>query len=361
MLEKLTSSRRDTYLIVTLLSLSTLLGKFYFNGLIFGLDFSLFHPDGTLYSFRTLSWLGDSQTENAIRVAEWYGQHAGKMTSIDPTSLYFDNNPNWVLYKFRLLYSFLSIPFVYFFGLNGMLFVPALSYVGLMLIVLEIGFFFKRVPVALLVILLLNLSITVTRWMFINTTDSLFTFLAALSTIMLIKWNPGKKLFLFQVLVLILMILTRVSIFYAIPLIVAIWFKSRKQAILLFLITVISFVPLLLANIQSTVAVTSTKGGYTEKISMFVLNSFKLLIFEMGQLIILDKVLFFVLVCTLTLALKNKSKNSSMFLLLSIASTYLMSFLNGTIGVNFRFQLPILASIAWVLIENSPKIRPKDQ
>ena len=361
MFEKLISRRRTTYVLVFFLALSTLVGKFFFHGLIFGLDFSLFHPDGTLYTFRTLSWLGNSQAESATRIAEWYGQYAGKMTTVDPASLYFDQNPNWELYKFRFLYSFLSIPFVYLFGLNGMLIIPALSYIGLMWIILEIGISLKRVTVSLLVILILNVSITVTRWMFINTTDSLFAFLAALSTFAFIKWNPGKKTLLIQMLLLLLMSLTRVSIFYATPLIALTWFKSRKQALVLSLLTLITFLPLMTANIQSTIAVTSATGGYVHKSYIFLYNSLKLLIFEIGQLFILDKILLLVMVCTITLAVRNSSRESSRFFLLSIVSTYMMSFLNGTLGVNFRFQLSVLAAVAWVLIESWPKSKPMSQ
>lgn len=353
----LISKRRNSYFAVILLGLIGLLGKFYFNGLIYGLDFSLFHPDGTLYTFRTLNWLGFSQNESGQLVANWYAENAGKMTSINPISLHFDQNPNWELYKFRLLYSFLSLPFVYFFGINGMLVIPALSFLGMLIVLLEIGFHLKRVPTALIVIFLITISLTITRWMFINTTDSLFTFLATVSTYFLIKWDPRKRIFLIQITLVILMILTRVAAFYVIPLIAMLYFKNRKQATAIFTLISASFVPLFMANIQNTIAVTSGSGNLPEKLQYFVFNSIKLIVIELGQLIILDKILFTILVFGVFLALRNFHRDSSKFLMLSIFSTYSMSVLNGTIGVNFRFQLSIIAALVWVILENTRKIQ----
>ena len=357
MFEKLTSSRRNLYVIVIALSIVNLAGKFFYNGLIYGLDFSLFHPDGTLYTFRSLSWIGNSQIESGRVVAEWYSQHAGKMNDIIPTSLHYENNPNWPLYKFRILYSLLSVPFVYVFGVYGMLVIPALSYIGLLIILLEIGIAQNRVNAALFVIFLISTSLTITRWMFINTTDSLFTFLAALSTYLVMKWNPSKVVFILQFSILALMTVTRVSLFYAIPLIAVLYLKSRKQALILSILAIGSFIPLLFTNIQGSIAVTSTNGGLIEKISSFLSNSIKLLTVEIGQLVVFDKVLLALMALGVFLSFRNLQNTSSRFFLLSVSSTYLMSLLNGTPGVNFRFQLPIIAALVWALLENSPRYR----
>jgi hypothetical protein len=193
--------------------------------------------------------------------------------------------------------------------------------------------------------------------MFINTTDSLFTFLAALSTYLLMKWNPSKGVFVLQFSILALMIATRVSLFYAIPLIVILYFKSRKQALILSILAIGSFIPLLLTNIQGSIAITSTKGGLVVKILSFISNSMKLLTVELGQLVVFDKVLLALLVLGIVFSIRNLRNVSSKFFLLSTSSSYLMSLLNGTLGVNFRFQLPIIAALVWVLLENSPRYR----
>lgn len=351
------SHRRNTYFLVALLGLTALLAKYLFNGLIYDLDFSLFHPDGTLYTFRTLSWLGYSQNESGQLISGWYAQHAGKMTSINPESLYFDLNPNWHLYKFRLLYSFLSIPFVYLFGINGMLVIPALSYLGMLLVILEIGYLTNRVQLALILILSITISITITRWMFINTTDSLFTFLTSVSTYLFIKWKPSNKLFLCQIALIVLMITTRVTVFYAIPLIIMLYLKSKIQAISLFLLLALSTIPLFMENIQNTIGITNASGSIFDKVLSFSSNSARLITIEIGQLFVFDRVLLILFALSVYLALKNIHSDSSKFLFLSILSTYLMSVLNGTAGVNFRFQLSIIGALVWVVLEHLPKIR----
>jgi hypothetical protein len=349
MLSKLIWSRRNAYLFVTFLLVTSLLSKFFFNGLIYGLDFSLYHPDGTLYTFRTLDWLGYSQKESAQLISDWYANYAGKMKLIDPASLYYDSNPNWQLYRFRILYSFLCTPFVYLFGIKGMLIIPALSFLGMLLVLLEIGYLLKRVPLALLIIFLLTISPTITRWMFINTTDSLFTFLATLSTFLLIKWSPKKSIFFSQIMVLVAMILTRVAVFYAIPLIGMLYFKSKKQAGLLFAVVFVTLIPLFFSKIQNTIGVVNSSGSLSEKLSDFFL--------EVGQLYVLDRILFTLVFIGLLLALRNYHSSSSIFLLVSMVSTYAMSLLNGTIGVNFRFQLSIIGALYWVLLVHTPKIK----
>lgn len=354
MIEKLASNRFYSYALVLIIGLITLLTKFYLNGIMYGLDFSLFHPDGTLYTFRTLTWLGNSQEDSSRLIAYWYTTHAGKMTSVVPESLYFDANPNWELYKYRVLYSFLSIPFVFFFGINGMLFVPAISYIGLLFVILAIGRHYRKPHIAFILIFLISISITITRWMFINTTDSLFVFLASLSTYLLVKWNPGRKWFFVQLLLLVAMSSTRVAIFHWIPICLVLFLKNRKQAMLLGLFSVSLFAPLLRSNIVGTIGASSNQGSLFHQAQSFFRDAVKVLVVEFGQLLILDRVLLFLVVLTFVASIINLKNDSSKYFLALLFSTLLMSILNGTAGVNFRFELPILASLTWVLIEIIP-------
>ena len=118
--------------ILFLVTLS-LLAKLRANGLVYGLDFGLFHPDGSLYTFRTLTWLGYTQDEAGIKVSEWYANHAVKANQIDPQSLHFEISPHWEIYQLRLLYPALSMPFVFLMGIPGMLVIPSLSMLTLLI------------------------------------------------------------------------------------------------------------------------------------------------------------------------------------------------------------------------------------
>ena len=82
-----------TYFIVVAIWSIAILIKLKFNGLVFGFDYGLFHPDGALYTTRTLDWSGYSETESANKVASWYNTHAFKFNSIDANGLLYTNHP----------------------------------------------------------------------------------------------------------------------------------------------------------------------------------------------------------------------------------------------------------------------------
>jgi len=87
----LTSSPRFAYLSVFLIWLVTLLSRIMYNGLVFGLDYGLFHPDGSLYTFRALLFSGLDKTEAGLVVADWYDNHSYKAKYEGP-EMYFENN-----------------------------------------------------------------------------------------------------------------------------------------------------------------------------------------------------------------------------------------------------------------------------
>ena len=62
--------------------LVTLLIKLKYNGLVFGFDYGLYHPDGALYTTRALDWSGYTETEAAKIVSNWYNIHAFKFNKI---------------------------------------------------------------------------------------------------------------------------------------------------------------------------------------------------------------------------------------------------------------------------------------
>jgi hypothetical protein len=77
----------------------------------------------------------------------------------------------------------------------------------------------------------------------------------------------------------------------------------------------------------------------------------KVSVTEFGQLFILDRVLFAVLLFALIVSLLNLKSDSSQFFVLTFTFLIVMGGLNGTLGVNFRYQLPVLASMSWVIFD----------
>lgn len=350
------TKRSYLYPIVFLIWLITIITKFKFNGLVYGLDFGLFHPDGTLYTFRTLTWMGKSQEQAGLEVANWYSNHAHKMKDIDPSALFYDSNPNWQFYKIRLLYSFLSLPFVYFLGINGMLVVPALSYLGVLLIILEIGIAKQRILLSLSLVFAFSISGTVTRWMFINTTDSLFVFLGSLATILLLRHNASRWWLVAQLSLVVLMSLTRVSIFFWLPVALALFFQSRIRAILIAVISLAAFSPVLFMDPQKAFMPGVEDGSLGMKVEKFIPNGLRVLVYELGQLLVMDRLLLLILLATIILSFRFIHSSSSKFLLFLGSGLFFMGAVNGTVGVNFRYQLPAIAAMSWVLIDHLPRM-----
>ena len=124
------------YFATSIVWLITVLIKIKYNGLIFNFDYGLFHPDGALYATRALDWSGYTETEAAKIVSDWYNTHSFKFNNTNPSDFYYSVHPLYTEYSSRLIYPFLSIPFIKLFGMPGMLAVPALSFLILLLVIL---------------------------------------------------------------------------------------------------------------------------------------------------------------------------------------------------------------------------------
>lgn len=339
------------YFIVVFFVITSVLSKFLYHGLIYGFDFGLFHPDGTLYTFRTLTFMGYSQHEAGNLIAEWYQNHASKMTHFSGSNLYFENNPNWVFYKSRVLYPILSVPFVFLFGINGMLVIPTVSFIVLMITIYKIGKSKGLEFLALILIFLLSNSLTVVRWMFVNTTDSLFTALSGLLTYAFLKVTNKSSWYISCALIIVLMSLTRLSLFVVIPFCILLFKVHKTFSLGLTLTGIVTSFQIFQTNNSTLLSSNLSSGSYFDKSLELCKNLVKVSVTEFGQLFILDRVLFAVLLFALIVSLLNLKSDSSQFFVLTFTFLIVMGGLNGTLGVNFRYQLPVLASMSWVIFD----------
>jgi len=67
----------------------------------------------------------------------------------------------------------------------------------------------------------------------------------------------------------------------------------------------------------------------------------------------MDRILFFLCALSIYFSFKYVYKESSKYLLLVLFAGLSTGAMNGTIGVNFRYQLPVIAFICWSIIENT--------
>ena len=333
--------------------LITVASRFAFNGLVFGLDYGLFHPDGALYAFKTLTLMGLSQEQAGLKVAEWYSEHAFKLNSIAPESLYFENNTQWIIYGTRLAYPILSIPFVAVLGMNGLLAVPALSYLILFVGILLLGHHYNQVHLALIIVFIFSISTTVGRWMLINSTDPLLVALTTILTYIYVRKIDNRYWIPIALTIVVLGSLTRFSLFlwlgFAFVLLTK---KEWVRASVISLTAIICFVPTLFLDFQAAVLPNEAESSLFMKALKLPLSMVKMAFYDVAQLAVLDRILLLTLSVGILIAVKNFRSLSGRTFLATLFMLWCTAGLNGTPGVNFRYELPILSLLAWVIIEN---------
>jgi hypothetical protein len=327
--------------------------KIKYNGLIYGLDFGLYHPDGQLYTFRTLSMLGQNELEAGTSVSNWYSENAFKLKYFEPSSLFFDVHPLWQLYKPRVLYPILSVPFVAFFGIPGMLVIPALSMLIVLVSVIIMGFKLKNENLAFVIALLFSFSPVVSRWMYANITDGLLTAITCIFVVSFLYVKKDSSFLALGILLVILGSLTRVSVLQWLAICIGIYAANQKKnALLLGFTSVMMFIPSAIGNLETGVLPNEESSSFIERPVQLLFSMFKVGFFEIGQLLVLDRVLLCLLVLAIIVSVLNFSRISSKFFLLLLISLWITGAVNGTIGVNFRYQLPLLPFIAFSLLDS---------
>jgi hypothetical protein len=334
--------------------LVTLLIKLKYNGLVFGFDYGVYHPDGALYTTRALDWSGYTETEAAKIVSNWYNIHAFKFNTTKASDFYYSVHPLYPEYSPRILYPLLSIPFVKLFGVPGMLAVPALSLLILLLVVLKIGIDLNKPFIAFLTLVSVASSSTVVRWMMANTTDALLAGIFSLSTYCLVRKISSYRWYLVFGVLVILTGLTRISILFWIAIaVVLIIQKNRKKAVFITVVSVLIVIPTLLSNSSNSFLAVEADRSLWQRFLLYPFYLIKITFYEFAQLFVMDRILFFMCVLSIYFSFKYINKDSSKYLLLVLFAGLLTGAMNGTVGVNFRYQLPVIAFICWSIIDNT--------
>ena len=336
--------------------------RLMFNGLILGFDYAIYQPDGANYTFRTLTFLYENPLGAANKVSEWYALHGIKHNIIAPLTLLPENSPVWHLSAPRILYSLLSLPFVAAFGIPGMLVIPTLALLGIFLIIHQIANALMRPELGLLFIIGIASSSTISRWFVANLTDSLLAFLVGLIIVIEIK---SKKLWIWILLVTIVVLLASATRF-SVPIFLSLGLgylliKEVPKAITLLCSGFLGGLPLLFFNSSSAVLQGSESDSLLEKFKEIPVQSIKVLVVETGQLLVLDRVFLFLVLFSLFCAFQLRSKVGILTISVFIG-VLAVGFINGTLGVNFRYQLPLVPFLAWSFIHylkliSTPTIR----
>ena len=307
-------------------------------------------PDGSHYTYRTLTFLGHSPIDAAKQTADWYSTHAFKRNIISPESLLPQTNAVWGLVSPRMLYPILSIPFVALLGIPGMLAIPALSLLTLLLVTTHL---FKSKPlIAILLVTALTASPTIMRWMMVNYTDALLTGLFALTALLLTKFQQNISHLLLLAMLIITTSATRIClpIWLAIALVFYIN-QHKKSAAITTVLSALAALPPLLLQPSNALQPDIASKSLISKLLHLPISFIKIGAVESGELIILDHVLIAILAVALYQAVKNLKTMSAQLFFAVLLAVWVIGTINGVMGVNFRYQLPLIPFALWVIRE----------
>jgi hypothetical protein len=334
--------------------LTAILTKVFQNGLSFGLDYGVFQPDGAHYYFRTLTFLTQSDLSAAQTVAAWYQEHGVKLKMIDPITLLPEYNSVWYLSAPRILYPILSIPFVHLFGAYGMLIIPSLSLLGIFLIINWISLKYRMPMIGILLNFVLAASITVGRWFFSNITDGLLAFLIGLYALLIVRRKDFSplKFYSFLIVLVALSSATRFSfpIWFFLGL-ASVIYKNYREAFVLWFSSILGLIPLLFLGVGSAVLPAENGSSWILKLAHIPVQSGKVLFFELAQHIILDKILLVFLLMGCWSAWKVRGTPSGLNATAVLLGVLVIGSINGTVGVNFRYHLPVIVFFAVAIFE----------
>jgi hypothetical protein len=194
--------------------------------------------------------------------------------------------------------------------------------------------------------------------MLANITDALFVALFALVCLVIESRMNERKTLVYLTILIILTNLTR----FATPIwlaIAAVEFISsrRRRAAFLAITALIATIPTFLT--QPSNSVLPREGDLTviEKVLALPISFVKVLFYEVAQLAVMDRLLLAILALAFALSVANLRSATNQRFLFILGATWAIGALNGSIGVNFRYQLPVVIFACAVLISRTDSLR----
>ncbi len=344
------------YFLLVLVFFVATCSRLLFNGQIFEFDFGIYQPDGAHYTFRTLLFLGVPDVEAASRVIDWYRIHSVDTKHLTIENLVPATNPLWGLSLPRIIYPLLSTLPVLVFGIPGMLFMPIASLLILVLVIQSISSSMKKPYLGLAINFVLLSSPTLLRWMVANCTDSILVGFFALYLWIYLMIPDSKKKDLVTLVLIMVTSFTR----FCLPIWVALFFSYYLQSKRIgrtafwIVISILISLPAVLTQPGGNSAFLPERNGtsFFSKL-LFMPQSFVRVGFiEIAELAVLDRLLLFLLILSFVFALRNFRNFESKLFFSVLFSVWSLGAINGVLGVNFRYQLPVIPFLALVLLSN---------
>ena len=89
-----------------------------------------------------------------------------------------------------------------------------------------------------------------------------------------------------------------------------------------------------------------------EKILSLPISFFKVIFIDIAQLAVLDRAFLAFLITGVLLAIIQIRNVASQYFVAVLIAGYILGAINGTLGVNFRYQMPAIPFCAWAIISS---------
>jgi hypothetical protein len=347
------------YWFVLALGLIAIAAKYKYNGLVFGFDYGIYQPDGKYYTYMALDFINNDPKQSAQSVVDWYATHGFKGNIFQISDLIPDASPVYQFISHRVLYPILSILFVYLFGIPGMIVIPAISFLCLLLFIQKISNNYNLIHIGVCICIILSTSPTVIRWMIWNGTDALLAGLFSYAALLLYNLQTKPDLRYFQLFILVcLTAATRFSLVFWAAIAVVMYFNRKKfLSLVIFLFSSLCSLPALFSTLGVSILPAEQNQTTLEKISNIPLSFLRVVSMDIAQLAVLDRLFLIYLVVGLFISILCFNNIASQYYIAILLAGYLLGAVNGTLGVNFRYQLPAIPFCAWSILASWPLIQ----
>jgi hypothetical protein len=346
-------NRQVQWGLVLVIALVSVISRLKYNGLILDFDYGIYQPDGSHYAYRTLTFLGVDSNAAAERVVNWYQIHGIKYNYFDAAFLKPESAGTWGVTAPRILYSILSMPFDYLIGLPGMLVIPILSFILLVFCAYRLSEIYGKPWIGFILVMVLCTSPTVLRWMIANITDSLLAGLFGIVALILASKISERVWVLSIFSLIVLTSITRFCTPIWMAIAVVLWInQKRAQSVGVASVSILSSLPILLYMPSDVVLPAEVEANRMVEFFLLIKSFFKVGFFEVAQLAALDRALLLTLFVALFISLRYPKEVASKYYLTVFLAVWLIGAINGTVGVNFRYQLPVLVFACWVIVSN---------
>jgi len=139
---------------------------------------------------------------------------------------------------------------------------------------------------------------------------------------------------------------------------VVMYFNRKKfLSLVIFLFSSLCSLPALFSTLGVSILPAEQNQTTLEKISNIPLSFLRVVSVDIAQLAVLDRLFLIYLVVGLFISILCFNNIASQYYIAILLAGYLLGAVNGTLGVNFRYQLPAIPFCAWSILASWPLIQ----